>query len=296
MCDSSYILITPARNEAAYIEKTILSVVSQTILPKRWVIVNDRSTDNMGEVIEHYKNKFSFIDHVRVTGDAARNFGSKVKAFNVGFAKLENSAYAFIGNLDGDVSFEPNYYEMLIKRFMSDQKLGLAGGGILNLYSDGFIKQNVSLDSVAGATQFFRKKCFDDIGGYIPLRYGSVDTYVEVMARMKGWEVRTFPEMFVFHHRPVGQERGNIFKSGFISGIKYYMIGYDTLFFILKSIYRITDRPFFIMSIISMLGYFWAKLKHTPRDLPEEFINFFVGEQKNKLNLLFKKFNFLNNK
>jgi glycosyltransferase involved in cell wall biosynthesis len=288
MTESAYVLITPAKNEAAYIEKTILSVGSQTILPRKWIIVNDGSTDNMGEIIDRYSRLYTFIEHIAVAGDAQRNFSSKVNAFNTGFSRVKDTGYDFIGNLDGDVSFEPNYFELLIKQFACSPKLGLAGGIILDYYNDKFVKQNISRDSVAGAVQFFRKKCFADIGGYIPLQYGSIDTYAEVMARMKGWEVKTLPEIFVFHHRPVGREKGNAARANFLRGIKDCIIGYDTAFYFFKSIIRLKNRPYVIGSLCAMLGFLWAKIKKTEGGVPREFLDYFRKEQKDRILSLIK--------
>lgn len=289
----SYVLVTPARNEAAFIEKTILSVLAQTVLPEKWIIVNDGSTDATGRIVEAYAKNNGLLEHITVSGDASRNFGSKVRAFMTGYDKLAGRHYDFIGNLDGDVSFEPNYFEMIIKEFHDHEKLGLAGGVILDFYSDRFIKQKISLNSVAGAVQLFRKKCFDDIGGYIPLQYGCVDTYAEVMARMKGWEVRTLPDVLVFHHKPVNKARGNMIRSSVLRGIKDYMIGYHMVFYVLRCLSKLRSRPVVIGGMLAMLGYFWAGINKKEGDVPKEFLDYYKKEQLERLTAIMGKYNFL---
>ncbi|MFX0199832.1 MAG: glycosyltransferase, partial [Candidatus Hodarchaeota archaeon] len=176
MQKNSYVLITPARNEQDYIQKTIESVVSQTILPEKWVIVSDGSTDHTDEIVSHYAAKHDFIQFIRVSEHIQRNFWSKVHAFNAGYEQIKNTEYKFLGNLDADVSFNSNYYENVLLRFQTNPKLGIAGGIILELLNGQYVNQKLSLNSVAGAIQLFRRECYQDIGGYIPLTYGGVDS------------------------------------------------------------------------------------------------------------------------
>ena len=123
-----YALITPARNEEKFIEKTIQSVIGQTIQPQHWIIVNDNSTDHTGEIAQKYADAHDFIQVIHTTGDAKRNFGSKVKAVTYAFEQLADVEFDYIGNLDADISFDPDYYENILRKLEENPKLGLAGG------------------------------------------------------------------------------------------------------------------------------------------------------------------------
>lgn len=125
---TQYVLITPAHNEEAFIAKTIESVIAQTVRPLRWVIVNDASTDSTGEIVGNYARRHSFLRLVNVARPSGRHFGNKVRAFNRGLEELEGLTFDFIGNLDADISFEPDYMENILRELEGDPTLGIAGG------------------------------------------------------------------------------------------------------------------------------------------------------------------------
>jgi len=291
MDKESYVLITPARNEEAYIERTIESVISQTILPKRWVIVSDGSTDRTDEIVGDYVARCDFIQLLRVAGDENRNFGSKVNAFNAGYKQLEGIDYDFIGIVDADVSFDSDYYENVLARFEQNPKLGIAGGIFFDVYDGKPHKALVSLDSVRGPIQLFRRRCYRDIGGYIPQKLGGEDTVAEVMARMYGWEVHSFPKLKGLHHRLTGTEGLTIWRARFRQGIVAYSLGYHPLFQIAKCLYRVAEKPSFIGSILTMCGYYWSALRQDERIVSADFVKYIRQEQMHRLKSLFLRFN-----
>src|SRR5215470_9985924 len=122
-----YVLITPARNEERFVEKTIESVIGQTVLPAKWVIVNDGSTDTTREIVARYLPEHPWIELVDLPVHRDRSFAGKVHAFNAGFQRVQNLEYDVIGNLDSDVSFEADYCEFLLDKFEKDPRLGVAG-------------------------------------------------------------------------------------------------------------------------------------------------------------------------
>jgi hypothetical protein len=165
----SYALISAARNEKDYIERTLNSVVSQRLLPKKWVIVSDGSTDRTDEIISKYVKKYDFIQLVRVEDQKLRDFSSKVYAINIGYENLRNCNYNYLGNLDADISFSSRYYENILTEFEEDPRLGIAGGFIYEQINGQFecLTYNSS-SSVAGTIQMFRRECYENINGYIP--------------------------------------------------------------------------------------------------------------------------------
>src|SRR4029450_4424493 len=122
----NYVLITPARNEEAFFEKTLDSVITQTALPERWIIVDDNSTDRTAEIVENYARRYPWIELVRQVQDRYRNFASKAHAVNGGLERASSLQFEIVGNLDADISFGPDYMEFLMQRFSEDPKLGVA--------------------------------------------------------------------------------------------------------------------------------------------------------------------------
>src|ERR1017187_8419322 len=198
-----FVLASAAYNEDKYIEKLMQSVVNGTRRPLRWVIVSDGSTDRTDEIVKQYAARYEFIRLHRITEDHPRNFAAQAIAINTGFGLLRDLEFDFIGNLDADITLEPTYFDALLDRFEKDSRLGVAGGYIWEEDGGQFrCRKTNSPRSVAHAVQLFRRKCLNDVGGaYIPLPYGGPDWYAEIKARMHDWEVRSFPELKVYHHR-----------------------------------------------------------------------------------------------
>lgn len=285
MASNSYVLITPARNEEDYIEKTILSVISQTFLPLRWVIVSDGSTDRTDEIVDNYAQKYEFIDFLR-NAKGEKNFGSKVLAFNAGYDTIKELEFSFIGNLDADVSFDESYFSSILSCFDANSKLGLAGGIITEYVKGKLVAQKTSPNSVAGAVQLFRRQCYEEIGGYIQMPFGGIDAAAEIQVRAKGWEVNTLVKYRVLHHRPVRTGRKSAVSTMFYRGVSYYQLGYHPLFLGLSSIMRFKERPYVIGGLSRIAGYCWAKMKKYDRKIPDSAVRYLQHEQLNRLKAL----------
>lgn len=281
MLNKSYVLITAARNEEAYIEKTIKSIINQTMLPEKWVIVSDGSTDCTDEIVNEYAKVYDFIKLLHINREGKRNFGAMADAFNEGSKMLKQIRYEFIGSLDADISFEPDYYERVLEKFQMNIRLGLAGGFIYEKYKGEFKSRRFnSLSSVPHAIQLFRRECYESFGGYIPLKYGGTDWCAEVMARMKGWHVEVFPELRVFHHRHTSATSP---KDSFRQGLKDYSIGSHPLFEVFKCIYRIKGKIFLISASLRMVGFLWGYMKIEKRIVSDKFIKYLRKEQIQRL-------------
>jgi poly-beta-1,6-N-acetyl-D-glucosamine synthase len=168
-------------------------------------------------------------------------------------------------------------------------RLGVAGGLIHELINGSFVKQRTSLDSVAGAVQLFRKECYDAISGYVPLRFGGVDSAAEITARMHGWDVRTFQDLEVRHHRRVSSGETGLIKTKLRHGRRHYSLGYHPAFEALRCIYRVTDRPWAVGSVLTAIGYIWAWVVQQKRELPAEVIEYVRAEQRNRLHCLLSR-------
>lgn len=279
----TYALISPARNESALIEKTILSVISQTMLPTRWVIVNDGSTDNTSEIVQRYLSDHPWIVLVDLPMRKERHFAAKVNAFNVGRNRLDGVSYDIIGNLDADVSFSPDYFEFLLDKFVSDPNLGVAG---TIFKEEGYSSDRDSWEGqnhVAGAAQLFRRECFEEIGGYYPNKAGGVDWIAVSTARMRGWKTRSFREKSLFHYRKLGTAERNRLASTFSYGEKDYYLGGHPLWEMFRVAFRMTKRPFIVDGLALGTGYLWALLTREPRAVSRELMKFHRHEQMQKL-------------
>ena len=281
-----YILVTPARNEEAFIGNTIEAVLAQTVLPQKWQIVSDRSVDRTDEIVRGYARKHKFIQFLRTEGQAGlanRDFGSKVMAFRAGHRQISDIHHHFIGNLDADITFAPKYFEQLLERFRENERLGVAGGIVLEPKGDTYVPQMTSLNSVCGSVQLFRKECYDAFGGYIPIRGGGVDAAAEIMARMHGWSVETFRDLPVYAQRPVKTGGATVFHTCYRQGISNCLLGYHPLFQLASSISRIGQRPFVAGSVATMLGYTLSYLRRDQKVLPSDVIGFLRAEQMDRL-------------
>jgi poly-beta-1,6-N-acetyl-D-glucosamine synthase len=282
-----YVLITPARNEEAFIEKTITSVINQTVRPQKWVIINDGSTDRTGDIARQYAQTVDFIDLIDVTGDNQRNFGSKSRAVNYAYDQVRQLDFDFVGNLDADVSFDPDYYKNILTIMSENPQLGLAGGARYD-YKDGtFVRVKTASNSVGGPFQLFRRECFEKIGGYKVLPHGGIDAVAEITARMYGWEVKMFPDYHVYHHRATGRANRSVLSAYFHLGIREYVIGYHPLFEVVRTIKRLNMKPYLLGSFAALAGYTSALVRRYERPVPPEVIAFLHKEQKARIRNVF---------
>jgi glycosyltransferase involved in cell wall biosynthesis len=282
-----YVLITPAHNEERFIAKTLESVTAQTLLPERWVIVNDGSSDNTANFAASYAQRFSWIQLVQRPPRLDRSFAGKVHSFNVGLERVRSLKFDVIGNLDADLSFDPEYLEFLIGKFAEDPRLGVAGtpfieDGGYDTARDSFEGEN----HVAGGCQLFRRQCFEDIGGYIPNPAGGVDWIAVTTARMKGWRTRSFPQKRFHHYRALGTAGKNGVAASFSYGIKDYYLGGSPIWQLFRVAYRATKQP--LDGLALLLGYCWAAIRRVKRPVTRDLIRFHRREQMNKLRAIFR--------
>jgi poly-beta-1,6-N-acetyl-D-glucosamine synthase len=279
-----YVVITPAHNEEGLIERTIQSMIAQKVRPLKWVIVNDGSTDHTREVVEKHLPGNDFIELLNVERGNDRSFGNKARAFNRGVERMQGLDYEFIGNLDADISLEPDYYANILQIFAAEPKLGVCGGPVCTIVGDKFVAVDRTLESVAGPVQLFRRECFADIGGgYQPLPYGGIDAAAEITAKMKGWIVRKSPENKAYEHRQNGTATCSPVVASYRLGRRFHSLGYGLLFFGLRCIYRAGDPPMVVGSCATFLGFVGSVIKRRPVVLPPEVVQCWRREQRNRV-------------
>ncbi len=279
----TYVLLTAAHDEEAFIEKTISSIVGQTVVPKRWVIVSDGSTDKTDEIVERYARQHEFIWFLKLTRPAGRSFGSKGIALQKGVKLLEGISFDFVGNVDADVAVEPTYFENLIDHFARDPQLGIAAGFIQEEQGGQFRSRAANrVYSVPHAAQLVRRECYEAIGGYAVLKYGGEDWFAQTTARMKGWRAQALPDLRVFHHRRTGAASSQL-RHHFRAGQSDYSLGSDPLFEFLKCAVRVSDKPWFLGAITRFLGFAWSCVRGEKRPVSKEFVIFLRKEQRAKV-------------
>lgn len=260
-----YIIISPVRDEALYIDFTLKSVINQTVKPVLWLIVNDGSSDSTGQILDKYAAQYSWIKVVHRKNRGYRAAGSGVvAAFNEGYASISIENWDFIVKLDGDLSFDPDYFEKCFSLFADDDSLGIGGGTILNKVNGQWVVDSVGDPPfhVRGATKIYRRECWEKISPLI--QSPGWDTVDEVKANYYGWTTRTFSDIELTQNKPTGGADGH-WRNWFKNGLGCYVTGYHPMFMLGKCIKRAFQKPFFIISAALLSGYCSGYLNKIPR-------------------------------
>jgi hypothetical protein len=279
----SYILITPARNEAKFIERTLKSVAAQKAKPVRWVIVDDGSTDGTDEIVSRYTAEHRWIELVQMSKGGERSFSGKAQAFNAGYARVKGLDYEVVGSLDADISFDEEYFTFLLSKLAADPALGVVGTPFKEDGTPAYDYRFVNIEHVSGACQVFRRKCFDDIGGYTPVKVGGVDDIAVTTARMKGWATRTFTEKVCTHHRQMGTAGRTVLSARFRMGMKDYALGNHPLWEMFRVARQMTQPPLIGGALALACGYVSAMVGRAKRPISRELVAFTRREQMCRL-------------
>jgi GT2 family glycosyltransferase len=277
------------------IEQTIRSVLQQTVRPGKWIIVNDGSTDDTGEIVQSYARQYEWMELLPMPKRENRHFAGKAHAFNTAYAYLatHNSQpptnWDLIGNLDADITLPEDYYEFLLRKFSQDAKLGVAGTPFRE-GTDTYDFRFSSVDHVSGACQLFRRECFEEIGQYVPIEGGGLDVIAVLTARMKGWHTQTFTEKICQHHRPMSSANfRHKFVANFKLGKRAYHVGFHPLWQVFRSIYQMSRRPFVTGGCALFMGYFWTLIRRERRPISQELVDFQRRDQLKRLRAFFKR-------
>lgn len=279
----AYVMITPARNEADYIGRTLDAMVRQAHKPLRWVIVSDGSTDGTDEIVSRYLPANPWIELVRRPPGTERTFAAKVYAFNEGLERVRDLPYAIIGNLDGDVDFGPDYMEFLLGRFAAMPELGVAGTHYTERGFHSFGDSYINEAHVNGQCQLFRRECFEEIGGYVPIRGGGIDWVAVTTARMKGWTTRSFADRTFEHLRTMGTASTGVLGARFHYGKKDYFLGGHPLWQLFRGTFQMTKKPYVAGGLALLAGYAWCWIRREPRAVSSELMGFHRGEQLERM-------------
>jgi poly-beta-1,6-N-acetyl-D-glucosamine synthase len=248
-----YIVISPVKDEERNIERTLQSMIAQSHLPELWVIVDDGSTDRTPVIVEQFASKYPFIRLFRNERRSARQTGiAEVLAFNAGLQQVGSVDYDFVVKLDGDLSFDPNYFQELLRRMAENPKIGIASGVYMEDRGTGWETVPMPDYHAFGASKVLRRECFEAIGGFIAER--GWDTVDEIRARTVGWHTTHFSDLKTKHWKPEGTGMGML-RTCYMHGEIYYRTGGSLLFFLLKSFRRLFSPPYFTGACAVFWGY-----------------------------------------
>lgn len=255
----SYVVISPCRNEAEYMRRTLDSMVAQTVTPSLWVIVDDGSTDETPDILAEYAAKHPWIRIEAKPDRGHRAVGpGVVEAFYFGLDKVDQSQFSFSCKLDLDLELPPRYFEILMTRMNENPRIGTCSGKPYIREGDELVSERRGDEMSVGMTKFYRRECFADIGGYVrEVMWDAIDCH---KARQKGWIAVSWdePDLRFEHLRPMGSSQTSIYTGRRRHGFGQYFMGSDPLFYAATCIFRMAEPPRVLGGLAMMQGYLSA--------------------------------------
>lgn len=278
------LIVSPVRDEAAYLQNTIDSVVSQTVRPTAWVIVDDGSKDETAQIAQRAADEHHWIRVHRRSDRGVRIVGGGViEAFNEGVRLFRLEDFDYVCKLDGDLKFGPTYYERLFEKFAQDSRLGTASGKCWDKTPTGWTMLRTSDDFSLGACKTYRISCFREIGGLVQeAMWDGIDCH---RARMKGWTARSFhdDEMRLNELRPMGSSHKSVYHGRYRWGRGQYFMGTHWLYALGIGAYRMFERPWILGGLCILAGYFGSWIRRESRYNDPEFRRYLQRWQLAKL-------------
>lgn len=281
--ESTYVIISPVRNEVENIRRTLDSVIEQIVLPSRWIIVDDGSTDGTTEILTDYVREYSWIyifDYTRT--DSERKVGKNVvEILHYALSKVESVAWDFWVKLDGDIVLPSDYFKELLERCHCDDSLGIVSGQAYVPDNNGELSLEWSASHhVLGQARMYRRDCWEEIGSLAPRRlWDIIDVYV---AQMHGWKTCGFEDLKVIHTRPIdSRQKGQLYRR-FDSGVNHYTLGYHPLYFAVRCLRGVWDeRPYILAALAMWVGYAVAFFRQ--QELYDEDLKDFIRAKQLQL-------------
>jgi poly-beta-1,6-N-acetyl-D-glucosamine synthase len=275
-----YCIITAVRDEAKFVAATIESVLAQTVKPLEWIIVDDGSRDETADIVRKYAQQHPWIQLMIRSDRGHRSKGGGAEAFNEAYSLFCNRDWDYLANLDGDLTFAPDYFERCFEQFRTMPTLGIGGGRVYAEVHGRWQLEQAPAFHVRGAAKIYRKECWEALGGLWPgLGWDTVD---EVKANQLGWTTQSFPAIKLLHHRLSGTMWG-AWGFAVVDGEADYIVGYLPLFFALKCLRHVFQRPFVVRSLGMVFGYVGSMLRRTPRVTDREFRAYLRRQQSRRL-------------
>ena len=276
-----YVVVTPVRDEEKYIESTIKSMLSQTVTPAQWIIVNDGSGDRTGEIIDKCAAEIPWVRaYHRADRGHRLSGGGVMEAFHDGYRSLTRDNWKFLVKLDADLSFSDDYFERALRHFADQPTLGIGGGTLYHMINGKETVEVVPRFHVRGATKIYRRRCWDEIDGL--WRGPGWDMIDEVTANMLGWTTASFPELRVMHHRYTGTGDTS-WREACKNGRGSYCSGYHPLYLAARCCYLLFRKPYLIGSLGMGYGYLTGYLRGLPRINNTKMIEYLRKQQLARL-------------
>lgn len=258
MSDPHFLIISPCRNEADYMRKTLDSMVAQTLTPTLWLIVDDGSTDETPEILAEYTAKHDWIRVVPKPDRGHRAVGPGViEAFYVGMDNIDPTEFDYLSKLDLDLDLPPRYFEILIGRMEVDPRIGTCSGKPYIRRGGVLVSEKKSDDMSVGMTKLWRRTCFEAIGGLVrEVMWDAIDCH---KARQLGWKAISWdePDLQFEHLRPMGSSQVSIYTGRRRHGFGQYFMGTDPLYFFATAVFRGLEPPYVLGGLAMLQGY-WA--------------------------------------
>jgi len=260
------LIISPVRDEAAYLRQTIDSVVAQTVRPTIWMIVDDGSKDETYTIAERVANKHDWIQVYRRSDRGIRQLGGGVvEAFDDGLSRFHLDDFDYVCKLDGDLEFGPTYFERLFERFEADPQLGTASGKAWLRVGQRLVSERTSDDFSQGQSKLYRVQCFKEIGGFVrAVMWDGIDCH---RCRMLDWKAISFrdDELRFIHLRVMGSSARSIYHGRLRWGFGQYFMGTHPLYALAIAAYRSVERPWLLGGLLILAGYFGGYIRRQPR-------------------------------
>ena len=273
--DHRYVLISPCRDEADFMERTLDSVAGQSIPPARWIIVDDGSSDATPQILAEYQKKHDWIEVVTRRDRGQRSVGpGVVDAFYAGYDLINDADYPYLCKLDLDLLLPPHYFEILMQRMEADPAIATCSGKAYVEENGVLVDEQHGDDTSLGMTKFYRASCFKAIGGFVrEVMWDGIDCH---KCRMHGWTACSWdePELRFVHLRPMGSSQVSIYTGRMRHGFGQYFMGTSLIFMIASAVFRLNQKPYVIGSAAILWGYVKSALQRKPRYQDPEFRKF----------------------
>ncbi len=281
------LIISPVRDEGKYLQRTIDSIVAQTLRPSVWVIVDDGSSDNTPEIAHRAAERYEWIKVLRRKDRGTRKVGGGVvEAFDEGLTQVNLEEFEFVCKMDGDLELHPRYFASLLQKFEADPRLGTASGKCWLATEQGLERERTNDQFSLGACKTYRRECFQQIGGFVPeVMWDGIDCH---RCRMFGWKAASFhdEELKIVHLRRMGSSYRNVYHGRVRWGYGQYFMGTHPLYALAIAVYRMRERPRIVGGLLILAGFLNGYIRRLPRYSDNEFRRFLRRWQLARLGLV----------
>lgn len=271
----NYVLISPCRDEAAYMRQTLDSVIRQTVRPTKWIIVDDGSSDATPQIIAQYQAMHDWIEVIRRPDRGRRAVGPGViDAFYAGYGAINPDKYDYLCKLDLDLRLPPRYFEILMERMTANSRIATCSGKAYIEQSGRLVSERHGDDMSLGMTKLYRVSAFKAINGFVrEVMWDGIDCH---LCRMNGWIACSWdePELRFIHLRPMGSSQVSIYTGRMRHGFGQYFMGTSFYYVIASAIFRINQRPYVVGSLAMIWGWLRAAAQGKRRYENAEFRKF----------------------